>query len=553
MPVSHNRKDKNLKDRRTSPRFDGRYWSWIVLCVGMAITSAVRLRLLNMPFERDEGEYAYIAQLMLQGIPPYKVAYSMKLPGIYGVYALIMLLFGQSVKAVHFGLLLTNVATAALVFLLAKRVFDTWTGVFAGLAFLVLSLNPEGHGLSANAEHFVLIPAIGGILVLLRALDSRKAMTTFLSGVLLGLGYLIKQHGAFFAAFAIFYLLLLGLWLCPIGWRQVAKHLLVLVAGLGLPFGIACISIWRSGGFANFWFWTFTYPKAYASQVTLIRGLKCYLPDSLAHVILPCLPIWILAGIGVIGALLYVRVKEKGVFLVGFGVASCLSVFPAYFFRRHYFILMLPFVAIMAAVAVESFAALLRKVDLLRIARLVPPAIFFGAIILTVFMQRDSLWNQSPVQVSRKIYGVQPFPESVHVANYIKSHTAKDELIAVIGSEPQIYFYARRRAAIPYIYMYPMMEAHDKALGMQKDLISRIERTKPAYIVFVRMPTSWALWPGAPLLVLDWVGKYTHEHYRRVGVVDIVDLDVTNYYWNDEVPRDLAIPELGIEVFQRQE
>jgi hypothetical protein len=41
----------------------------------------VRVRLADVPLERDEGEYAYIVQLLLQGIPPYSIAYNMKFPG----------------------------------------------------------------------------------------------------------------------------------------------------------------------------------------------------------------------------------------------------------------------------------------------------------------------------------------------------------------------------------------------------------------------------------------------------------------------------------------
>ena len=69
--------------------------AWISLAVitlGLVIT--IRLRLLGIPLERDEGEYAYAGQLMLQGIPPYKLAYNMKFPGTYAAYALIMALFG---------------------------------------------------------------------------------------------------------------------------------------------------------------------------------------------------------------------------------------------------------------------------------------------------------------------------------------------------------------------------------------------------------------------------------------------------------------------------
>ena len=34
---------------------------------------AIRIRLLGIPLERDEGEYAYAGQLILQGVPPYKL------------------------------------------------------------------------------------------------------------------------------------------------------------------------------------------------------------------------------------------------------------------------------------------------------------------------------------------------------------------------------------------------------------------------------------------------------------------------------------------------
>src|SRR5438046_6526839 len=53
--------------------------AWWVLAVAVfSLTTAVRIRLLGIPLERDEGEYAYAGQLLLQGIPPYKLAYSMK-------------------------------------------------------------------------------------------------------------------------------------------------------------------------------------------------------------------------------------------------------------------------------------------------------------------------------------------------------------------------------------------------------------------------------------------------------------------------------------------
>src|ERR1700675_418270 len=62
-----------------------RVW-WLFATIVFVLVIAIRIRLLGIPLERDEGEYAYAGQLMLQGIPPYKLAYNMKLPGIYAAY-----------------------------------------------------------------------------------------------------------------------------------------------------------------------------------------------------------------------------------------------------------------------------------------------------------------------------------------------------------------------------------------------------------------------------------------------------------------------------------
>jgi hypothetical protein len=58
---------------------------------GSGPDGVVRLGLLNFPLERDEGEYAYAGQLMLQGIPPYDLACNMKFPGTYAISIAILL------------------------------------------------------------------------------------------------------------------------------------------------------------------------------------------------------------------------------------------------------------------------------------------------------------------------------------------------------------------------------------------------------------------------------------------------------------------------------
>src|SRR5439155_26815833 len=142
--------------------------AWWVLAVAVfSLTTAVRIRLLGIPLERDEGEYAYAGQLLLQGIPPYKLIYTMKFPGTYVAYAITMFFFGQTITAIHLGLLFVNSATSALIFFIGKRLLNSTVGIAAAASYALLSLIPSVLGLAANATHFVVSPVLGGPFLLL--------------------------------------------------------------------------------------------------------------------------------------------------------------------------------------------------------------------------------------------------------------------------------------------------------------------------------------------------------------------------------------------------
>jgi hypothetical protein len=68
--------------------------STALLLAVIAIFAIIRFRLRDMPLDRDEGEHAYAGSVILQGGPPYQLAYKMKLPGTYAAYALIMGVLG---------------------------------------------------------------------------------------------------------------------------------------------------------------------------------------------------------------------------------------------------------------------------------------------------------------------------------------------------------------------------------------------------------------------------------------------------------------------------
>src|SRR5215467_1823348 len=110
-----------------------RHRAWIIVGLTILLVFAIRVRLRQMPLERDEGEYAYAGQLILHGVPPYKEAYNMKLPGTYAAYAVIMAVFGQTPGGIHTGLALVNAASIILIYLIGRKLLDEITGVVAAV------------------------------------------------------------------------------------------------------------------------------------------------------------------------------------------------------------------------------------------------------------------------------------------------------------------------------------------------------------------------------------------------------------------------------------
>jgi hypothetical protein len=509
----------------SNPRNPTKTVLWLILAVAVLLVVIVRIRLLEFPLERDEGEYAYAGQLMLQGMPPYQLAYNMKMPGTYAAYALIMAIFGQTIAGIHWGLIVVNVATAVLVFFLAKRVGDFTGAVIASSVYILLAVSPAMLGMAGHATHFVLLPAVAGLLALLRALERNERITLFLSGLLFGLAFLMKQHGVFFGLFGGLYLLGFEWKSFSTSWKRVVVRGALYSAGAILPFGFLCLWLVCAGVFNTFWFWTVSYGRQYVSQVPLADAAKLF-PASFAGALQSGPLLWLLAGAGIIILSLRWKAYRYRFFLTGLLLFSFLAICPGFYFRQHYFILLLPVTSLLAGLTV-SWA--LSKEGRNGVMTLL---LFTFAYGQAVYSQRDFMFHLSPDEACRAVYGANPFPEAVKIAEYIKQHASKEATIAVLGSEPEIFFYSRLKSSTGHIYTYGLMEPQSYAITMQQQMIREIESAKPEYIVLVNISTSWLVRPQSNKLIFDWFTRYTKENLEPVGLVDILSETETKYYWD---------------------
>ena len=529
------------------------WWTLAIIVLGLVL--AIRVRLLGIPLERDEGEYAYAGQLILQGIPPYKLAYNMKFPGTYAAYGLVMSIFGQTIHAIHLGLLLVNIATIALIFFVGRRLINPAAGVTAAASYAVLSVSPSVYGLAAHATNFVVLPVLGGILLLLEpkhrtpsveSAQPKQLMRLLASGVLFGIGVLMKQPGLLFIPFGVIYIV----------WSDLERRLsvnrmfvrvLVFVAGAAFPVGITCLILWCAGVLDKFWFWTINYAWQYARLVPLNQAARIF-SNSAGDVVLTNWPIWILAGLGIFGGLWDQRTRSSTLFLVGFLLFGTLAVCPGFYFRPHYFILILPAVSLLAGAVLGKLGEMLQ--GRLLLLRFTPLMLFAAALTVPILSEKKIFFEASANQACGLLYPDNPFLEAVRIGTYLRDHTEPADTIAVLGSEPEIYFYSHRHSATGYIYTYGLMEPQPYAQQMQQEMIREIEETHPVFLVSVALNYSWLRRPKSDPAIFSWANEYIGQNYAVAGFVNIKPTE-TDYFFG-EVPQSVETLQNYILIFKRK-
>ena len=161
------------------------------------------------------------------------------------------------------------------------------------------------------------------------------------------------------------------------------------------------------------------------------------------------------------------------------------------------------------------------------------------AVAATLWIERGFFFLWTPPQACRLTYMSHPFLECPTIAEYLKARTEPRDTIAVLGSEPEIFFDAQRRSATGYIYMYGLMEEQPLAEKMQKEMIAEIEAARPKYIVLANVRRSWLgssqARPESAAEILRWAGDYLLKSYQVVGILEPRSPLETAGYWGDKI------------------
>jgi 4-amino-4-deoxy-L-arabinose transferase-like glycosyltransferase len=304
----------------------------------------------------DESIYTLMARELLWGRLPYVHVFDDKAVGAPAMIAAALSLFGNTMVSVRLLGMVAVAATSLLLWAIARR---AGLGRAAGLAAALLygGFSTALGGLSTNTELLFAPLVAGAMLVALRGADQtrlRGQLGVILgAGALIGLAVWIKLVAA--VPGAMLFALLVGAWL----WRRQVS--LLAVPALAAAYAVICVAptaltgayyAWQ-GQFPLFWYCNFGFIGAYV-------GLKADPTELFRSAEGALLQIWPLLLMGAAAVALAWRQRSGLVFialaLAWLGAELAAVVAPWKFFN-HYFLVLLPPLALLSGFCLDRIAA----------------------------------------------------------------------------------------------------------------------------------------------------------------------------------------------------
>jgi hypothetical protein len=441
--------------------------------VPAVILVAFRLHAFGGPLETDECNYAYIGARLLDGDRLYVDVWDHQPPGVFVLFAGLTALAGNSETSIRVFALLWSLATLAFVYLVARRSLTPGAAWIAALLFAMASSDPGVAGEGANREIYMNALVVGSVACLMRPTLAR----VLLAGTLLGLASTMKTVVA-----AQWFALLIALW---IGQASGGRPAIPRLARATLAFAAGPALIWTAVAgyfaatdrFAVFYDAVFTYNLTYSqmSSGPLARFAEFFVagqPSSWA-VFRTALPLWLAGGAGLVAAAIrFGRRDRPGAALVlalalGSFVAVCL---PRQFWP-HYYLLMLPSLAILAGASMDLLTARVAKG-------------YAAVLIATLLLTQGLFYLLAPAD----LIGVQRYKMRMlwarDQAGRLADVTEPTDSTFVWGNaDAGIYYYSQRRCATRFTMVGSLLGEDPAARRRQSLLIDDLTRNRPRVIL----------------------------------------------------------------------
>ena len=485
--------------------------AWAIALVLLTIVTRLPLVVKRQAIE-DEEVYGVVAHEMLAGGQPYIDAVERKPPLLFWTYATIFKAFGPyNWRALHGVALVWILATMAALFVLGNRLFGPDAGLLAAFLYSVYQPWAVWSNLSFNGEVLMNLPIAWAYAIGFARTRSRLRPELPVAGVLLAAAFLLKQSAAIAA-------LPLGLYLLHPAYRRARGYStpdVVLQASwltAGLVATLASVAFWlHVHGLLN----DAVYWSIGDHDVPYIFWRKGL--EHTALFVFTCLSLVAGALAGYKHAELWAGQLAERFALTGLAIVSAIGAAEPGRFFYHYYIALMPALAVMAAPALlrlwpNAVSPLERTTARLSQAWIVAALLLFFAIDYR--------------ELAR-------LPAESEAGRYVREHSVATDRVFLWGRAPGVYLDSRRRPASRYIDTFPLtgfifgpsplpdVDTRDRILpGSWETLQHDFAAHPPAFIVDVEIgPTARNRVENFPLMANELANHYQLVARTRDGLV----------------------------------
>ncbi len=530
----------------------------VIVALIMILHVFMRFPMLDNIFcDPDVAGTAYSARELLDHGTLYSNSVETKPPGAYMLFASAFKLFGRDMKYVYAISIVTYVGMILCLFLLARSMLGSLAGVFTAWYYAMYSVSDGVNGWCPNFETWSLLPVAAAFYILWRHRKNPRLFLPFLAGACLGLATVFKQTVVTFVPAA------LPLLIIDRGENSSKKSFfidaLILSAGVALPIALTTAWIWSIGEFDAMM--AALNPASVAGYMSSegIDYAVLALGENGSYFVTKNFSIFLLIFAWIVSMWRNKRrdeLDETEFEALCFTALWLVGAFAAFVvgtkFFRHYFVLLIPPLALVAGMAARHFVLMLRPYR----TRLV-----FLVIALVLAGRFDAEMELSIAAKSfkdRQIYGHEHWGDENENSRYRTASFAKFSdwslLMAEVGRciakktdandpiyvwdyEPGIYWYADRRAPTKHFMYFNVATSLPEGAGRwhqdvdeivkrhRIDLIRDFSKNPPAYIISLSGAEKKDWWDfdkrKAPMF--EELSAFQTDNYT-------LDAECSNYY-----------------------
>jgi hypothetical protein len=116
------------------------------------------------------------------------------------------------------------------------------------------------------------------------------------------------------------------------------------------------------------------------------------------------------------------------------------------------------------------------------------------------------------------MYDAAAFTQMQEVGTTLSKLAQPTDKIAMLGGEPQIFFYANRTSATGFLYHYPLIEHQKYADEMSKQFVTEVEKSRPKIFIYSYLLKDESHNPLTANYLNHWKASFCND-YEIIGKV----------------------------------